>query len=272
MLKKILVGAGCVGLIGVGLVALLVVLMTKDLWFHPDLWFKRLGRRTRLELDGLARVAVPPTFRLEGLVNSGRLAYFNGDTVPPAHHFDDRKATWRFVQAQHNDIGGHPTFPAILDVTVLGSAVPAAELLPVTATTVGRFYSNMESTPPFSDLEWTRIETKDGAETRALAHRDVYTAGEPGRWLVIHVDPRRRVRVDLYVWKSAYRLNEAWRLAQSVAAGLEALPALDTHLADAAARRATEEAAYARELEARFGAGPDSGAPADTAPPGGGAH
>lgn len=256
MPKKRLIIAGCSGLLGTGLAALLVLLMTRELWYHPDLWFKKLNQRARVELDDLAGASLPPTFRCQGLVNSGARAYFDGDTVPPERHFDDRQATWRFVQGQFNDTGGHRTYPAILDVTLFNPTLPEAELLPITATTVGRFYSNMESTPPFAELEWTRVDSAGGTETRALAGRDVYTAGHPERWLVIHVDPARRARVDLYVWKSAYRLDEAWQLARTVAATLEATPRLLPHFESVLGRRQVEVQAFERELELRFGSSP----------------
>jgi hypothetical protein len=64
---------------------------------------------------------------------------------------------------------------------------------------------------------------------------DDVSSGPPERWLAIHLDPARRVRVDLWAWRSAYSADEARALVQQVAATVTTTPALDAFLGDIAA-------------------------------------
>ena len=97
-------------------------------------------------------------------------------------------------------------------------ALRAGLPITVSGTTINRFYSPTDDAPDFAALAWTRQESAGAVTLRAVGLNDVYQAGNPARWLVILVDAERRVRVDLFLWRSAYSLDAGLTLARSVAA------------------------------------------------------
>jgi hypothetical protein len=77
----------------------------------------------------------------------------------------------------------------------------------------------------FQQLQWQTDGQNGNGVTRASAVADASAPRTP-RWLVIHTDAGRRVRVDLYAWQKTYSLDEARQLVRSVAASVTTLPAL----------------------------------------------
>lgn len=238
MVKKLMVVLGCAGLLGIGGLVALFALISKDVWWHQDLVFKRLGTRARVDLNGLGSAELPVTFRPVGRVGPHtRPIGGAGDDSLAAPAPGSVRITWRFVQGQFNDLGGYAADPALIDISFFDPALPAAELAAVRSTTINRFYSPMDDAPDFATLAWARRESSGAATTRALAMNDHYQAGNPPRWLVIHIDPERRVRVDLFAWQSAYSLNAAMALARSVAAGAQPGSGLGDYFGAAGERR-----------------------------------
>lgn len=221
MVKKLMVVLGCAGLLGVvGLVALFA-LISRDVWWHQDLVFKRLGTRARVDLNGLGAAELPVTFKPVGRVGPHtRPIGGRGEDSLGTPEAGSTRVTWRFVQGQYNDLGGYAADPALIDISLFDPALAPAELETVRSTTMNRFYSPSDDAPDFATLAWERTESSGAATTRALGMDDHYQAGNPPRWLVIHVDPERRLRLDLFAWKSTYSLDSAMALAQSVAASV----------------------------------------------------
>lgn len=219
MLKKLLTLIGCAGLLGIGGLVALFALLYKDVWWHPDLVFKRLGTRARVDLQGLGSAEMPVTFKPVGRVGPyTRPIGGRGEDSLGTPEAGSVRVTWRFVQAQYNDVGGYAADPALIDVTFFDPALAREALARVTGTTINRFYSPTDDAPDFAALAWTRQESAGGVTLRAVGLNDVYQAGNPARWLVILVDAERRVRVDLFLWRSAYSLDAGLTLARSVAA------------------------------------------------------
>jgi hypothetical protein len=54
----------------------------------------------------------------------------------------------------------------------------------------------------------------------------VLSSGPPERWLVVHVDPTRRIRVDLYAWRTMYSVDEARALVRRAAESVQTTPKL----------------------------------------------
>jgi hypothetical protein len=192
-----------------------------------DLREKKLDERTTAELAGVATVSVPPTFAFEGVVNSGQRRWKGGELTPLEYHLDERRLTFRFVQGQYTTLGGYRASPVILDVTFFNSSAPKVEIENVSATTIDRFYSPDNKTT-LAAAAWQPEERTGDIITRSAEARDPYDDKHP-RWLLIHTDGVRRVRVDLFAWRKAYTIDEARRLVRDVAASLTATAAVQRH-------------------------------------------
>jgi hypothetical protein len=239
MLRALLWTLGIVA----GSIALGCVARTSLTPWRRELANRGLDERVTVDLDGVGTAALPPAFRKVGIVSSGTRTWLGGGTTNLEYHLDERRITFRFVKGQHNTWGGYSTDPVLLDVTLYAERVPATEIGRVTSTTIGRFYPQTDDASElaarFAAARWlpepvaAETRKRDGdAVTRAAPDDDMYDAAHPARWLVVHADPARRVRVDLYAWQSAYTLDEARRLVRAVAAGVAAAPALQAHFDD----------------------------------------
>ena len=192
-----------------------------------DLREKKLDQPVTVDLFGLASAALPPTFKRAGVVNSGERSWFGGDLTPLEYHLDERRLTVRFLQGQHNTIGGYQADPVLLDVTLFNSNVPREEIERVTSTTIGRFYSPDNKTT-LNSASWLPEERAGDAVLRSGEAIDPYDKKHP-RWLLIHTDAARRARVDLFAWRNAYTIEEARRLVRDVATSLTSNSGLQRH-------------------------------------------
>jgi hypothetical protein len=220
-----------------------------------DLRDKKLDQRVNVDVEGVASVALPPTFKKEGVVNSGERKWFGGDLTSLEYHLDERQLTFRFIQGQYNTIGGYHASPVILDVTVYNSSVPKEEIARVSNTTIDRFYSPDNSTT-LQSARWLPESANRDVVTRSAEAVDPFDK-KHGRWLVIHTDGGRRVRVDFFGWRDAYTLEEAQNLVRDVATSTTHGDALRKHFADIKtfdarmdARRDSTIAAIGRDLRA----------------------
>jgi hypothetical protein len=200
---------------------------------------RQLDEAVAVDLAGAAVAQLPPTFHLAGIVNSGGRTWFGGALTSLDLHRDERRLTFRFEQGQHRNMGGHPVNPVLLDVTLLNPDVPDDAWRAATSTTVGAFYPPVDDparlAAHFAAQRWLPDAREGGTLTRVAATNegrgDDLVRDPPARWLAIHVDPARGVRVDLWAWQSAYTLDEARALVRRVADGVAPTPALAAHFA-----------------------------------------
>jgi hypothetical protein len=139
----------------------------------------------------------------------------------------------------------------LLDVTLLAAPDAGRAVPRIDGTTIGTFYPPVDDpsrrSAHFAAQRWLPdTRDADGAITRVAATNegrgDDVSSGPPERWLAIHLDPARRVRVDLYAWRSAYSADEARALVRQIAATATTTPALDARLAAIAAEDRTRAA------------------------------
>ena len=230
MLKLALAGLAGLALATVAVVATCTVASP----WRRELRDKRLDEARPVDLEGLGSARLAPTFHAAGGVRGDPSAMLRGDA---------RGVTFRFEQGQHHLLGGYLANPVLLDVTLL--AAPAAGAAPprIEHTTVDKFYPPADDPPRlaahFAAQRWLPDVRTGGALTRVAAtgegRGDDVSSGPPERWLAIHLDPARRVRVDLWAWRSAYSADEARALVQQVAASVTTAPALDAFLGNIAA-------------------------------------
>jgi hypothetical protein len=213
--------AGCAGVI-----VLIVAGIFLPLFYHHDLVFKRLNQKSQVDLSGVATITVPVTFKREaGAVNSGRNRRFGGDMTSLEYHLDEERLTFRFVQGQYNNAGGYPTYPVVLDVTFFPATVSSEAMQHIRYTTAHRFYHDyFQEDHAFSQLKWLPdINDADGLMKRVVTER------EPIRWLLIHVNPATRVRLDFYAWQKEYELDVAERLLRDIARSVSTTAQLQQH-------------------------------------------
>jgi hypothetical protein len=220
------------------------------------LTFNRFEQPARVDLAGLASIQLPPSFKPVGRGWDGpRDGHWDPKSLD--QHRDDYQITFRFEQGQHHVLGGHLADPVLLHVTLFNPTANPPDASKITFTTIPRFY------PPVND-DWPRFDAhfkaqrwlpdvKTGeAVTRAAAtgegRGDNVVSGPPERWLVIHVDPVRRIRVDLYTWRKAYSVDDARALVRRVAESVQVTPKLAELLDGAKGADKREEAKFEKTV------------------------
>jgi hypothetical protein len=201
---------------------------TVSLRAPKELRDRKLDQRVTVDLSGVGSVALPPTFRKAGIVNSGDRQWFGGETTRLEYHLDQRLLSFRFQQGQHTRIGGISAYPVLLDVTLFNDGLSSAEISLIERTTIDIFYAESGKSR-LSDVAWRPDSVEDGATTRLGAVSKSLSTDDVPRWLAIHVDPARRVRVDFFAWQKVYSADEVRRLVREVAASVKTTPALQAH-------------------------------------------
>ena len=215
----------------------------------------------RADLAGLASIELPASFKPVGRGQDGpRLGHFNPATL--GRHRNDYQITFRFEQGQRTLPSGRLANPVLLHVTLFNPGRPKPDATKIGFTTIAPFYppagnDRARLDAHFAAQRWLDDVVTGEAVTRAAATNeglgDSVSSGPPERWLVIHVDPTRRVRVDLYAWRTMYSVDEARALVRRAAESVQTTPklaALFDGLGGAPAREdatfeATERAALA---------------------------
>ena len=189
----------------------------------------------RANLAGVATVQLASGFNAVPRGTSGGRSGRDFDPASLEFHRNERSITFRFEQGQQRAITGAFKDPVLLDITLFNPALPAPNATAITNTTIGRFYPPVDNDAPrftahFAAQRWLPNVTSGTAVTHAAATNegrgDNLVSSGPERWLVIHVDPVRRVRVDLYAWRSKYSIDEARALVRRVAESVEVTPKL----------------------------------------------
>ena len=190
---------------------------------------------SRANLAGVATVELARGFNA---IPHGTRGGRSGRDFDPASlelHRNERSVTFSYEQGQRRDITGAFRDPVLLDITLFNPALPAPNATAVTYTTIDRFYPPVDNDVPrftrhFAAQRWLPTLTHGSAVTHSAATNegrgDDLVSGPPERWLVIHADPVRRVRVDLYTWRKSYSLDEARALVRRVAESVEVTPKL----------------------------------------------
>jgi hypothetical protein len=197
-----------------------------------------LGRpqqSSRANLSGVATVQLPRSFHAHGPRRSGQKTGQHFDPAELEFHRNERQITFRFEEKQRRNMGGYFLDPVLLNVTLLNPAFPVPDAASITYTTIDRFYPPVDNDLPrfaahFAAQRWLPDVRLGAAVTRVAAANegrgDNLVSGPPERWLVIHIDPVRHVRVDLYTWRKEYSLDEARALVRRVAESVEVTPRL----------------------------------------------
>ena len=195
---------------------------------------KELERSERVDLAGLATIELPSGFEPVGRGwGSARPGHFDPATLD--QHRDDYQIMFRFEQGQHHLPGGHLADPVMLHVTLYNPNRQKPDATKITATTIQRFYPPVNTDWPrfnahFEAQRWLTDVVTGDAVTRAAAtgegRGDDVVKGPPARWLVIHVDPTRRIRVDLFTWQKLYSVHEARALVRRIAESVQTTPKL----------------------------------------------
>ena len=192
-------------------------------------------QQARANLAGVATVQLASSFNAVPRGTSGGRTGRDFDPASLEFHRNERSISFRFEQGQRRDITGAFRDPVLLDVTLFNPALPPPNAATVTNTTIGRFYPPVDNDAPryaahFAAQRWLPNVTNGTAVTHSAATNeglgDNLVSGGPERWLVIHLDPVRRVRVDLYAWRSKYSIEEARALVRRIAESVEVTPKL----------------------------------------------
>lgn len=188
----------------------------------------------RVDLAGLATIELPASFKPVGRGQDGpRLGHFDPATL--GRHRNDYQITFRFEQGQHTTAGGALANPVLLHVTLFNPGKPKPDATKIGFTTISAFYPAAGNDRPrldahFAAQRWLDDESTGDAVTRVAATnegRGEATASGPiNRWLVIHVDPTRRIRVDLYAWRTMYSVDDARALVRRIAESVQTTPKL----------------------------------------------
>ena len=213
---------------------------------------KRFEKAERVDLAGLASIELPPSFKVAGRGWSNqRKGHFDVATLD--QHRDEDEIMFRFEQGQHHVLGGYLADPVLLNVTLYNPAKPKPDATKITATTVQKFYPPVNTDWPrfnahFDAQRWLPDVVTGDAVTRAAAtgegRGDNVVAGPPLRWLVIHVDPTRRIRIDLFAWQKMYSVDEARALVKRIAESLQTTPKLAALFEGIKDNEAREEAEF----------------------------
>ena len=187
-----------------------------------------------VDLAGLATIELPAGFRPVGRGQDGpRAGHFDPATLD--RHRNDYQITFRLEQGQRTPPGGKLANPVLLQVTLFNPAKPKPDATRISFTTIPQFYPPAANDRPRLDAHFTAQRWLDDvltgdAVTRVAATNegqgDSASNRPPERWLVIHVDPTRRIRVDLYALRTMYSLDAARTLVRRVAESLQATPKL----------------------------------------------
>jgi hypothetical protein len=187
----------------------------------------------RVDLAGLATIELPPGFKPVGRGQSGpRLGHFDPATL--GQHRNEYQITFRFEQGQHTVLGSLAN-PVLLHVTLFNPGKPKPDATRISFTTIAQFYPPRENDRArldahFAAQRWLPDVAAGDAISRAAAtdegSGDNVSGGSRERWLVIHVDPARRIRVDLYAWRTMYSVDEARTLARRIAESVQTTPKL----------------------------------------------
>jgi len=193
-----------------------------------------LQQPARVDLAGLASIELPSGFAPVGRGQSGpRTGHFDPATLN--QHRNDYQITFRFEQAQRTLPGGRLANPVLLHVTLFNPGRSKPDATKIGFTTVAQFYPPAGNDRPrldahFAAQRWLPDVVTDDAVTRAAATNerlgDSVASGPPERWLVIHVDPARRIRVDLYAWRTMYTVDDARTLVRRAAESVQTTPKL----------------------------------------------
>lgn len=200
----------------------------------PMCFFKSSEQTSSVNLAGLATVQLDAGFvpTGNGVINSKTVRGFDPASVE--FHRNEQQITFRFEKDQKHTMGGYTEDPILLAITLLNPSTAADAATQVTGTTIARFYPPVDDVvrkaSHFTAQEWLPELRNGSAITRAAktnqGRGDNLVSGPPARWLVIHVDPARKVRVDLYAWQKKYSLEEARTLVRKVAESVQATPKL----------------------------------------------
>ncbi|MFL5620174.1 MAG: hypothetical protein ACJ79A_17480 [Gemmatimonadaceae bacterium] len=188
----------------------------------------------RVDLAGLASIELPSEFKAVGRGQDGpRTGHFDPATLD--RHRNDYQITFRFEQGQRVLPSGKLANPVLLHVTLFNPAKPKPDATRIGFTTISQFYPPAGNDRPrldahFGAQRWLDDEMTGDAVTRSAATNegrgDSVASGPPERWLVIHVDPTRRIRIDLYAWRSTYSLDAARALVRRAAESVQTTPKL----------------------------------------------
>ena len=188
----------------------------------------------RLDLAGLASIELPAGFSAAGLGQNGpRTGQF--DLAALGQYRNDYQITFRLEQGQRTLTGGGLANPVLLHVTLFNPAKPKPDATRIGFTTIPQFYPPAGNDRPrldahFAAQRWLDDDMTDDAVTRAAATNegrgDSLASRPPERWLVIHVDPTRRIRIDLYALRTTYSLDSARALVRRAAESVQATPKL----------------------------------------------
>jgi hypothetical protein len=201
--------------------------------WRRTLVMKRFERAERVNLAGLASIELPPSFKPVGRGQDGSRSGRFDEHLD--QHRDDYQITFRFEQAQHHVLGGYLADPVLLHVTLFNPNAPKPDASKITFTTISRFYPPVDNDRPrlqahFDAQRWLPDVRTGDAVTRVAAtgegRGDALVSGPPARWLAIHVDETRRIRVDLYTWRKMYSEDEARALVRRIAESVEVTPKL----------------------------------------------
>ena len=217
---------------------------------------KGFEKAERVDLAGLATIELPPSFKPVGRGwGSSREGHFDPATLD--QHRDDYQIMFRFEQGQHHVLGGSLADPVLLNVTLYNPTRPKPDATKITATTIQKFYPPVNTDWPrfnahFEAQRWLPDIVTGDAVTRAAAtgegRGDDVVAGPPARWLVIHVDPTRRIRVDLFTWQKMYSVDDARALVRRIAESVQTTPKLQAVFDAAAGVDAREDAKFERTV------------------------
>jgi len=187
-----------------------------------------------VDLAGLATIQLPSGFAPVGRGQVGpRTGNFDSATL--GQHRNDYQITFRLEQAQRTLPGGRLANPVLLHVTLFNPAKPKPDATRIGFTTIPQFYPPAGNDRPrldahFAAQRWLDDIGDGDAVTRSAATNeglgDSAASRPPERWLVIHVDPTRRIRVDLYALRTMYSLDDARALVRRVAESLQTTPKL----------------------------------------------
>jgi hypothetical protein len=194
----------------------------------------RFENQERVDLAGLATIELPASFKPVGRGwGNSRPGHF--DPAPLDQHRDDYQIMFRFEEGQHHVLGGYLADPVMLYVTLYNPNRQKPDATRINATTIQKFYPPVNTDWPrfnahFEAQRWLPDVVTGDAVTRAAAtgegRGDNVVSGPPARWLVIHVDPTRRIRVDLYAWQTKYSVDEARALVRRIAESVQTTPKL----------------------------------------------
>jgi len=222
----------------------------------------RTQKPTRANLAGVATVELPRSFHAHGYKRTGQKTGPNFESAELEGHRDERQVTFRFEEKQRRNMGAYFVNPVLLDITLYNPALPAPDPASIPYTTIDEFYPPVDNDRPrlaghFAAQRWLPDVRLGAAITRVAATGeglgDELVSGPPKRWLVIHIDPVRRVRVDMYTWRKEYSLEEATALVRRVAESVEVTPRLREVLEAAKTVDDREAAKHARVVSDAVG-------------------